>query len=286
MNVVARKHLVLAVSIVAAAAGRSAAQETQKPAALEPLSQSTHVHDPQRPGESTSLPNLWARQDWPEPVSDNAVSRYAIFDLAEFQSRSSASDAFRWDAYGWHGGDARRFWFKSEGRLSTDSSEESDFEAQALYGKLISPFFDLQAGVRVARRLREGPDTTRVYAVIGLQGLSPYRFELEPSLFVSDKGDVSARVTVSIDLLLSQRLILQPRLETNLAAEADEEFGVGAGWNDAEFGLRLRYEARRELGWYVGVTRKKSFGETRRLAAGANEDTSDVLVVAGVRAWF
>jgi copper resistance protein B len=277
MKTLRSASLTLAVFFGAALESRGIAQETQVP-----TPQSGHAHS----GETVSLPNLTVREGWPEPTADDAIWRYAVFELAEFQRRDSAPDVLRWDQFGWRGGDVHRFWFKSEGRIASDSSEESEIEAQALYGKLVTPLFDLQAGLRVARRLREGRDTTRVYAVIGVQGVAPYRFEIEPSLFISNKGDVSARFTGGIDLIISQRLILQPRLETNLAAEADEALGIGAGWNDAELGLRLRYEVRRELGWYFGVSRKKSFGETRRLAAQANEDTSESLIVAGVRAWF
>lgn len=130
-----------------------------------------------------------------------------------------------------------RFWFKSEGRIESNPVEDSELEGQALYGKLIWPYFDLQSGIRVLQAFRTGSDPTRVYAVIGLQGLSPYRFELEPALFVSHKGQVSGRLTAAIDLLLSQRLILQPRLETSFAVQDDEAIGIGAGWNDAEVGV-------------------------------------------------
>lgn len=269
--------LALAILIGCAAADRGTAQEDKIPASAP-----VHAHGV----ETTSLPNLTARQGWPDPVSDAEISAYGILELAEFQRRDSSPDVVRWDGFGWRGGDVHRFWFKSEARIASDDSEESEIEAQALYGKLIAPFFDLQAGVRVARRLREGPDTTRAYAVIGVQGVSPYRFDVEPSLFINEDGDLSARFTAGIDLLLSQRLVLQPRLEANWAAEADEEFGVGAGWNDAELGLRLRYEMRRELGWYVGVIKRQVFGETRELTIQPGDDASEVNVVAGVRAWF
>jgi copper resistance protein B len=87
-------------------------------------------------------------------------------------------------------------------------------------------------------------------------------------------------------VLLSQRLVLQPRFETNVAVQRDEEIGVGAGWNDAEFGVRLRYEVRRELAPYVGATWKESFGATHQLTTQAGGDPSHFVVVAGLRAWF
>ena len=285
MKTLQLRPFVLAVAILAVAAAHSRAQEVQPPPALRPP-QVAHDHEAQSPAETTTLPNLSQRRDWPEPVSDNAIYRYSLLEITEFQTARDAPNAFRWDVYGWRGGDIHRFWWKSEGRIATATSEGSEFEAQALYGKLISPYFDLQAGVRIDQRLREGSDPTRVYAVIGLQGLSPYRFDIEPSLFISHKGQVSGRLTASLDLLLSQRLVVQPRLETNLALQDDEEIGIAAGWNDAELGVRVRYEIRREFAPYVGLTWKESFGATHRLTTQEGGDPSHFVVVVGARTFF
>lgn len=227
-------------------------------------------------------PNPAEQSGWPEPTADRETFGYLRLDLTEFQRQSGGPSAFRWDTFGWRGGDVHRFWFKSEGRMPTASSSGTEIEVQGLYGRLISAFFDLQAGVRV----RGGTDPTRVYAVLGLQGLAPYRFDIEPSLFASHKGQVSGRFTGTYDVLLSQRLILQPRLETNVAVQRDEEIGIGAGWNDAELGVRLRYEVRREFAPYVGVRWKESFGATHRLTTQGGGNPSHFVVVAGARAWF
>jgi copper resistance protein B len=116
--------------------------------------------------------------------------------------------------------------------------------------------------------------------------LAPYRYELEPALFVSQDGKVSARVTASYDVLLSQRLILQPRIEANAALQADRSFGVGEGLNDTEIGARLRYELRRELAPYAGVSWRQTYGRTKRMARAEGEPASNLSVVVGVRAWF
>lgn len=238
-----------------------------------------------QPPERTTLPNLSDQKDWPDPVGDRTTFGFLLFDNSEFQ-RASGPNAFRWDVLGWRGGDVHRFWFKSEGRQATSSNQGSEFEIQALYGKLVAPFFDLQAGVRYDRRVRRGSDAGRVYAVVGLQGLSPYRFEIEPALFLSEKGQISGRLTATYDILLSQRLILQPRLETNVAVQKDEEIGVAGGWNDAELGARLRYEVRREFAPYVGLTWKESFGATHRLTIREGGDPGHLVVAAGARVWF
>ncbi len=271
------------MSMDAAIAARAAAQDQDAPGTGHSFI--TRDAERQQPRGIATRMGLLAQTRWPDPVADSGTFGYLLFDNAEFQQAGSSSAA-RWDILGWRGGDVHRFWVKSEGRTSTDIREGSEFEAQALYGRLIAPFFDLQAGVRVDQRVREGTDPTRVYAVLGLQGLSPYRFEIEPVLFISQKGQVSGRLTATYDVLFSQRLILQPRLETNVAVQRDEEIGIGGGWNDAEIGARLRYEMRREVAPYVGVTWKEGFGETHQLTTQQGRDHAHLAVVVGGRAWF
>ena len=121
--------------------------------------------------------------------------------------------------------------------------------------------------------------------MVGLEGLAPYFFEVEPALFVSYKGDVSARFTGSYDLLLTQRLVAQPRLETNVAVQRVEDWGVGAGLNDIELGLRLRYEIRREIAPYVGVNWTQRYGAAADFARAEGGSASEANVVFGIRLW-
>lgn len=232
-----------------------------------------------------TLPNLAEREGCPAPTADSANYGYVLADLLEYRE-SGQPGVIRWDVFGWYGGDERRIWIKSEGAQSTSRKAESEREAQVLYGQLISPFFDFQAGVRYAQRSGPGPDRSRLYGVVGLQGLAPYRFELEPALFVSEDGKVSGRVTATYDVLLTQRLILQPRIEANAALQADRRFGLGDGLNDTEIGARLRYELRRELAPYVGVSWRQTYGGTKSLARAEGQPTSVVSAVVGLRAWF
>src|SRR5690606_20487158 len=136
----------------------------------------------------------------------------------------------------------------SEGEGENGGLEHA--EVQALYSRAVGPYFDLQAGVRQDLE----PRPRRTYATIGIEGLAPYWFEVEGALFLSDRGGLSARLGASYDLRLTQRLILEPRVEASLAASDDAAVGVGRGLSDAEAGLRLRYEVRREFAPYVGVS--------------------------------
>ena len=223
------------------------------------------------------------QDDWPSPIHDDQLFWFLIFEQLEVTS-VSGSEPVVWDVQGWVGGDYNRFWMKSDGEAPTRGGG-GDFEMQALYGRLIAPFWDLQVGVRYDRQLR-GDGRSRVHLVLGVQGLAPYWFEVEPAVFVSQDGDVSARLTASYDMLLTQRLILQPEVEINLAAQTVEEWGVGSGLTDLSAELRLRYEFRREFAPYVGISWFERFGRTADLARSAGERLVELAVLGGFRIWF
>ena len=134
---------------------------------------------------------------------------------------------------------------------------------------------------RIVRQLGSGPNLQRAHLVVGFEGLAPYWWEIEPVLFISENGDVSARLTASYDMLLTQRLILQPQVEINLAASTVEQWGVGSGLNDLSVDLRLRYEIRREFAPYLGVSWSQRFGETADLARSEGENIAELALLGG-----
>lgn len=189
------------------------------------------------------------------------------------------SDGYAWNGEAWIGGDIDRLVLKSEG----EGAERLDHgEVQALWSHALDPYWNLQAGLRQDIRPRPG----RTYAALALEGLAPWWFEIEASLFLSNKGDISARIEAYHDLRVTQRLILQPRIEANFAASGDRAAGEGPGLRDAEFGLRLRYETSRRFAPYLGIVHDRRFGDTGRFAAAAGEERSETRAVLGLRAWF
>lgn len=221
-------------------------------------------------------------KQWPPPVDDQMRLTFLLADRLEYRWGEDADpDARVWDVQGWIGGDYNRFWFKTEGEDEVRSGTQAA-EVQALYARRIAPFWYLQAGARYDAE----PTPTRNFAVIGLQGLAVYWFNLEATAFVSDDGDASARIEAEYDLLLTQRLILQPRIETNYAFSEVQSAGVGQGVNDLELGLRLRYEIKREFAPYVGVAWTRQYGGTADLTRANGEDPKTLAVVAGVRFWY
>lgn len=203
-----------------------------------------------------------------------------MFNVAEAQLRKGR-DGFEWDGEGWYGGDIHRLWIKSEGDGEFGRSIERA-EVQALYSRAVDPYFNLQAGVRYDFK----PDPSRVFAVVGVEGLAPSFFDVEGALFLSNKGELLARAEGYFDQRITQRLILQPRAELNFAAQSSREIGVGSGLSDAEIGVRLRYDIRRELAPYVGIQYRRAFGDARRFRRGEGEDAAGWSLLTGIRAWF
>ena len=129
-----------------------------------------------------------------------------------------------------------------------------------------------------------GPNTT--YGVIGVQGLAPYLYEVDAALFVSHRVDITARVEAELDQRITQRLILQPRAEVNLAAQNIPRLGIGAGIDKVEVGVRLRYEIVKEFAPYVGVEQSWKLGRSATFARASGEDPSVTNYVVGIRFWF
>ncbi len=222
------------------------------------------------------------------PVEDNPIRSYFLFDQLEhtttrYTGGSGSEDALRFNTLGWIGGDYNRLWLYTEGTKPYNGKLE-DVDVQVLYGRLVAPFWDLQAGVRYFKPRSGAP--SRNAAVFGVQGLAPYRFGVQAAAFVSERGDVSARAELEYEMLLTQRWILQPRFASSLAVQEVREQGIGRGVNDIELGLRLRYEIKREFAPYVGVLWQNRYGGAARFARERGEDVGGWSLLAGVRAWF
>ena len=284
MNTI-RVLLALGCGLTAAFCARPGGAQT----AMPPMSDMPAVPSRQTPTPPNkkvpTLPDLAPRKGWPNPVFDSETYSYLLFDPLEYR-RDKDADALRWDIVGWRGGDNRRFWFKSEGSHTFASNKTNQADLQFLYGRQISPFYDFQIGLRYDQRWGAVHYNSRAFLVLGLQGLAPGRFELEPSLFISQEGNVSGRFTASYDSQVTQRLILQPRFEISAAASKLKALGYAAGLNEVEFGLRLRYEIHRNFAPYIGFSWSYTHGSSDSVGRNTNESGWQFSPVAGLRAWF
>jgi len=195
--------------------------------------------------------------------------------LEHWDGKDSTGQA--WEATGWVGGNINRLWLRTDGERSKGRTESSTVEA--LYGRSVSPWWDVLVGVRQDFR----PADSRTWAALGIQGLAPYKFESSATLYMGSGGQVLAKAEVEYDVLLTNRLILQPLLEATVAAKDEPEYGIGRGLNKVEAGLRLRYEFSRRFAPYIGISHERTFGDT---AEYAGDNARDTRWVAGVRMWF
>ena len=184
-----------------------------------------------------------------------------------------------WDAQAWLGYDLNKLWFKTEGEQ--EDSHLEDAEIQLLYSYAIAPYWDAQIGWRHDLK----PEPNRDWLAIGVQGLAPYFFETDISLFVGKSGNIGLRTKFEYELLLSQQWILTPELEANIYSQNDRDIGIGSGLSDLSLGLRLRYEIKREFAPYIGVDWAKQFGNTADYAE-EGDSSSDFKWVVRIRAWF
>ncbi len=201
--------------------------------------------------------------------------------LDEFEGRYQAGgrSSLRWDGEAWYGGDYNRLWLKTEGTMTKGRVRDGDQEL--LYSRAISTYFNLQGGVRLD--LDSGP--TRAWGAVGIEGLALYQFEVQATGYFSDRG-VAGRFEGSYDILLTNRLILQPQVELNLYSRADKQRRIGSGLADIDTGLRLRYELWRKMAPYVAVTYDSPLTQGRHMARRRGDKASEARFTFGIRSWF
>lgn len=214
------------------------------------------------------------------PVMDDRIFTHGLLD--QFEDRVDGSgQELRYDGQAWTGTDTDKIWLKSEGTVTSDGNF-TDAQHELLYDRAVSTWFDVQGGIRLDLDER----VTRTWAALGVQGLALYFFDVEATIYASDRGRTAARLKASTDLLLTNRLILQPEAEFNLYSTSDPARDIGSGLSDIDAGLRLRYEISRKFAPYIGVSYDGYFGQAGHLTRAGGRQAQDVRFTWGVRAWF
>ena len=211
-------------------------------------------------------------------LADEHAFWSVLGDRLEYQEDSESTV---YDVQAWYGTTYDRLVIKAEGDVADGTLEESSTEL--LWGHALNAYFDTQFGVRLDQ-FNDGKD--RQWLAFGVQGLAPYWFEVDVTAYVSDDGRTALSAEAEYELLLTQKLILQPRAELNLYGKDDAENGLGSGLSDLAVGLRLRYEFSRQFAPYIGVEWTDTYGDTADYRRAAGQDTSGTQFVAGLRFWF
>lgn len=256
-------RLVVAAVLVLGVAGRAWAQPGEPP--VPPLT------DAER---AAAFPEVH-----PHHARDEAVYAMLLFDQLEWQTAGRAGDVSL-DTTAWIGTDRHRFWFRGEGDRAAGHVEQA--QLQFLYGRAMWRWFNLMAGIRQDVR----PGAPRTAGAIGVHGTAPYFLHLEASLFAEPNGRTHVRVETEYELLLTNRLVLQPLIEFEVYSRSDPALGLARGLSTADAGLRLRYEIRRELAPYIGVVWHRAFFGTADRTAAQGRRTRGVALAAGLRFWL
>jgi copper resistance protein B len=211
-------------------------------------------------------------------VHDRGVNYLVLFDQLEWQGTGSGGANV--ENTTWIGGDINRFWFRGE--VESEDGELESASLDGLWGHSFTRWWDVVAGVRQDFR----PGDPQTWAAFGIQGLAPQWFEVQATGYLGAGGQTQAHLEAEYELLVTNRLILQPLLELEMYGKDDPERGIGAGLSSLEAGLRLRYEIRRELAPYVGVTWDRRLFGTGDYARAAGEEAGRVRFAVGLRTWF
>ena len=233
-----------------------------------------NARDPNAYAEGTKPSHLGGME-----MGDELLFGRVLFNNLEF-AKSDNEHGQAIDAEAWYGGDYNKAWFKAQGERS--DGRLRNLRTEALWNHTIAPFWSTQSGVRHDT----GSGGARNWLAFGVQGLAPYWFETEATAYWRAGGEIAARFDVRYELLFTQRLILEPKLGANFYSKNDPQHATGSGLSNLEFGLRLRYEVRRQFAPYVGVAWTRKFGNTARFARAGGSERSSVAAVAGVRLWF
>ncbi len=205
-----------------------------------------------------------------------------IFQVYRFQAdgtQNNAGGLVTWEGRGWIGGDTDKLVIATEGEMQNGHVESS--ELWGLWSHNVSDFWDVQAGVR-----QDFDPRSTTSLVVGLQGMLPQFLETDAHVFISTRGDVGARFEQSIDLAITQRLILEPHVKLDVNASDVPELDIGSGISNIEAGLQLRYEITRKFAPYLDLVYETATGNTAHIKRNNGERAGELTLRAGLRLAF
>ncbi len=216
----------------------------------------------------------------PKPkMGDSEHFGSVIVDRLEMaHARSDFSMTYDWQA--WFGGDYNKVLIRTEGEIDRGSFKNARNEL--LWAHAVAPYWDSQVGIRYD----SGLGAERTWGAFGLQGYAPYWVYVEATAYIGEGARTAFRLELEYDLLFTQKLILQPRIEMNFYSRRDRSRLVSSGLSNIEAGLRLRYELIREFAPYVGIEWASTFGSAADDIRANGNKAEETRFVAGIHFWF
>ncbi|MGY0587654.1 MAG: copper resistance protein B [Paraglaciecola chathamensis] len=239
-----------------------------------------NARDPHAYSEGTTLTE--------GPYALTGVDRLTLADEHRFYAvlgdrleYNEFNDSGVFDLQAWYGTTFDRLVIKTEGDISDGKLEEN--QTDILWSHAISAYWNTQVGVR-ADYFEAGQN--RQWLAFGLQGLAPYWFELDMTAYLGEQGNTAFALEAEYELLLTQKLIIQPRAELTFFGKDDQENALGSGLSSSAVGVRVRYEFTRQFAPYIGVEWTNLYGNTADFAQLDGQSASNTEFVAGIKFWF
>ena len=161
-------------------------------------------------------------------------ARFGKVMLDRLEWRDADESTYEWDAAAWYGGDFNKVWLETEG-------EHVDGRRRRRARRSCSGIASRPRGGARALGVRQdfGDGPARNWLAVRRRrpraGLHRDRSD-----GVSRRGGRTAlRLSADYDLLITQRLVLQPEVELNVYGSDDPERLIGAGLSDLEAGLAI-----------------------------------------------
>jgi copper resistance protein B len=210
---------------------------------------------------------------------DRFTYTQVLIERMELQS-GSGTIGYAWQGEGSFGADRDRFVLSTEGEGQSGKGLDRG-EVQAKWRHAIDPWFNAEAGLRQDFRT-----PGRTYLLVGIEGLAPYWIDTEAQLFISNKGDVHARLQAGLDQRITQRLVLRPAAEIDVAFQDVPELGITSRVPEWSIGARLRYEIQPSFAPYIGVERRRDTASPADVARGRLRGDTGTNLLLGLSAWF
>lgn len=209
-------------------------------------------------------------------MSDEHNFASVSIDKLEYVRARGGDEWTAYEGQAWFGSTYNRAVLKVEGEVAQGKLQES--QTELLWGHAVSTFWDTQLGVRFDHG-QGAPN--REWLALGVQGLAPYWFEVDATAYVGPSGRTALSFSAEYDILLTQKLYLQPSLEVDFYGKNDKAREIGKGLSNATAGLRLKYEVTRQLAPYIGVEWSNKFGKTADYAQEDGNAAHETRFVAG-----
>jgi copper resistance protein B len=214
----------------------------------------------------------------PKMGDEENIGSLLVDRLESVSTRNNISMTYDWQA--WYGQTYDRALIRAEGEIEDGTFK--DARNELLWAHAITAYWDTQLGLRYD----SGKGTDRGWLAFGVQGLAPYWLYVEATAYVNEQGRTAFRLETEYDVLLTQKLIVQPRIEMNFYSQRDDSRDVSSGLSNIEAGLRLRYEIRRELAPYLGLEWASRFGSAANNIRASGDSAEEARLVAGLHLWF